>query len=128
MQRRCLLRMGQLHRTDVPVRLHRPPTNVISYFNAHTLVKRRYGPASAQECIGCGGTARQWALMADEHVQHDERGRAFSMTAEDYGTLCYGCHRDFDRAWDADGLDAAWLDLLGDFDAEPLFELQGCAS
>ena len=77
----------------------------VTYYGAHDRVRRTRGPARAQMCSGCGGSAEQWAYdhqdpaeLADTIVNN--RGTqvvTYSPDPSHYIPLCRGCHVRFDR-------------------------------
>ncbi|WP_159104206.1 hypothetical protein [Streptomyces sp. CdTB01] len=68
------------------------------YELAHLRVKSRYASARNYFCTFCGLEADQWAIDHDAPgLQHDEKGRAYSLDPDAYVPLCVRCHRAYDK-------------------------------
>lgn len=52
------------------------------------MLRYHFGPASEQECVGCGDTARDWAYIGKPGEHSDDYS--------DYVPLCRRCHTKHD--------------------------------
>jgi hypothetical protein len=70
----------------------------ITYEAAHIRVKQAKGPASAHQCIDCGGLAHQWSYdytAPVEYVCH-RRYVLYSLDPARYHPRCRRCHKQHD--------------------------------
>lgn len=68
----------------------------------HSRLYRARGPAKAQPCAVCGGTARDWAYLytAGDAEIVQPGGSRYSDDLDDYAPMCRRCHRRFDATND----------------------------
>lgn len=65
---------------------------------AHDRVRAVKGRAAEHACVGCGGSARDWALSRDAKAPLvAPNGRRYSLDIEDYAAMCRACHIRHDR-------------------------------
>jgi hypothetical protein len=75
----------------------------VGYDAAHKRILRSNGPARQRQCVGCGGTAHQWAFI---HGSPGSRpaglkgnGRPhgpYSLNPDHYQPMCASCHKTYD--------------------------------
>jgi hypothetical protein len=71
----------------------------ISYKGAHRRVARLRGLAADQQCVDCGGSARQWSYNhLDPSEKRAPNGFRYSTDPHFYVPRCVSCHRYFDLA------------------------------
>lgn len=81
---------------------------MISYEQAHRVIRRKRGPASSYACSNCGDPASHWAYRnaSPTELIGPIRGRAgaarYSSDIADYDPLCVLCHRIRDEQIAAD--------------------------
>lgn len=84
-----------------------PVKEVVGYFQAHKRVKAaKGGPASAFDCVDCGGQAKHWALKHDAvdlltetlPRRHKDAVVSYSLNPDDYEPKCITDHLNGDRA------------------------------
>ncbi len=81
------------------------PAESVGYHGAHKRIRRIKGSASRQQCVHCGGAAREWAYDHSDLREISEslmrRGAftslVYSMSPDHYIPLCRPCHLVFDR-------------------------------
>jgi len=71
----------------------------VKYRAAHARVASDRGPASAQRCIDCSGSAEQWSYThTDPNVRYSPGGQPYSLSSEHYAPRCIGCHITYDKS------------------------------
>lgn len=71
----------------------------VGYTAAHDRVRSVRGPATAQACASCGGTAQHWAYTHDDPAAlRTEKGIPYSSDPAYYEALCVPCHKNADLA------------------------------
>lgn len=67
--------------------------DAVGYSGAHDRVRVAYGPARNHNCVGCGGSATDWAY---DHADRDEvlspEGWPYSLSIDHYQPMCRTCH------------------------------------
>lgn len=72
--------------------------DAITFGAAHDRVRAVRGRAAEHACIGCGETAKDWALSRDaEATRVAPNGRRYSLDVEDYAAMCRTCHVRYDK-------------------------------
>jgi hypothetical protein len=77
--------------------------DAVGYRGAHYRIRNERGPASEYDCLHCGGSGKQWALIRDIPLENlrseiiDGRQTIFSPNPMAYIPLCVSCHLRYDR-------------------------------
>lgn len=67
-----------------------------SYNAVHLRLKKGRGPASAHECVDCGGRGSQWSYNRLDPEQRDSEFGPYSTDLDFYEARCVPCHKAFD--------------------------------
>lgn len=82
-----------------------------SYAAVHFELVRVYGSASSRTCIGCGGTAKDWAYQHNGSPELHYEGLPYSEDLNCYQPMCRSCHRFLDNLHNPEYLE--WLKTKG---------------
>ena len=70
---------------------------VVSYFSAHSRVRRQNGSASSRLCVDCGQRAHEWSYDgSDPGELISPEGYRYSINPERYEPRCKPCHEAHD--------------------------------
>lgn len=80
--------------------LGKHPPSPISYWAAHSRVRRERGPASMYDCVECAQfRADEWAYAGWSLFEQADEHNVWSPFPEDYDPLCRRCHRERDAVF-----------------------------
>lgn len=68
-----------------------------TYSAAHKRIYVKRGLAKHSDCVDCGNTAAQWALVHTAKSLITKDGLRYSANPDDYQPMCVSCHQRYDK-------------------------------